>query len=327
MVFTVNEWGIDDNGILADFFEKKRIFHINWSVDDPFFEELFIKKKFRQSVFRIDFVSDKDYLPQMKNTGYNVFFLPLGTDPTVFMPADTGYERDVLFAGNSYTLQIEDFLKGYEEYFLEIVPCFADIINKYNHDNMFNVESGIEIELKKQELPVGGSIDKIKFIAKQFIGFMYRKQIVESLVKNLKSFTIVGDNGWKMIDKNINIGKSGYYDGLCKFYTQSKINVDINRMVIRNGFTQRVFDTCACNCFCITSYKPIVGEYFDLDSDKKELVAFRCKEELHDLIKYYLKHDTQRNAVIERGHKKVIENHTYNHRMNDIFRVFTDYLK
>ncbi|HMA65432.1 MAG TPA: glycosyltransferase, partial [Chitinispirillaceae bacterium] len=102
--------------------------------------------------------------------------------------------------------------------------------------------------------------------------------------------------------------------------------VDINRMVIRNGFTQRTFDTLASKCFCITSAKDIVSEYFVTSGDKKEIVMFHNSNELYELIRYYLKHDQERKAIVERGYQKVISMHTYDHRVAEIFSRVSQFL-
>ena len=49
LLFTINEWGLDSDGVIREFLEKNRIVHINWCVDDPFFEEIIHRKKFGKS--------------------------------------------------------------------------------------------------------------------------------------------------------------------------------------------------------------------------------------------------------------------------------------
>ena len=88
-------------------------------MDDPFFEELIQKRKFRPSPMRVDFVSDKGYLPTLASKKYNSFFLPLATDPSIFYPScESAKEFDIVFVGNSYREQINKYLKHVEVFLM-----------------------------------------------------------------------------------------------------------------------------------------------------------------------------------------------------------------
>jgi len=326
ILFSVNEWGIDTKGILKTFLEKHAIIHINWFVDDPFYEELILTKKFVQSEFRIDFVSDKDYLQQMIESGYHAYFLPLGTDPSVFYPSESTIEHESVFVGNSYVQQMDELLIGADDLIMPMTDFLASLIKMFNKNNKIDIESEITAYLKKTTLPSGISFGKAVFLAKHFVGYLYRKKIVSGLVNTFTGFTVVGDVGWKIAVDPKRVIKVGYYSGLRQLYNASVINVDINRMVIRNGFTQRTFDTLASKCFCITSAKDIVSEYFVTSGDKKEIVMFHNSNELYELIRYYVKHDQERKAIVERGYEKVISMHTYDHRVAEIFSKVSQFL-
>lgn len=326
ILFTINEWGIDTDGIINQFLEQKQIMHINWSVDDPFYEEIVLKKKFKPNKLRIDFVSDKDYLTKMLLKGYNAFFLPLGTDPSVFHFQDVPKTKNIVFVGNSYMRQMDELLVDADDLIVPITEFLVSIIRSYNSDNNIDVEDAIVKHLEHCLIPEKMTFERAVFIAKHFVGYLYRKQIVCGLVRDFSDFSIIGDVGWKIITDPQRVSKVGYYDGLRELYNSSKINVDINRMVIRNGFTQRAFDTLACRCFCITSAKPVVSEYFDTEGPNRELVTFRNAEELHDLIRYYLVHETEREAISARGYQKVHSEHTYDKRIAEMFKTIQFFL-
>lgn len=321
ILFTTNEWGIDTEGVIHEFLEQNKIIHINWFVDDPFYEEIILKKKYKPSQFRIDFVSDMDYLPIMRAKGYNAFFLPLGTDPSIFYPAESKNQPQVVFVGNSYITQMDELLIDTDELILPLTDFLASLIKKYNKDNTTDIEKAIRAYLSDKKIPGKLSFEKAVFIAKHFIGYLYRKQIVTDLVKKCDYFTVVGDKGWKQLTDPNRVIKVGYYSGLRELYNGCSINIDINRMVIKNGFTQRTFDSLACKCFCITSSKPVVHDFFETTGEKKELITFRNADELHELIDYYLLHETERTAIAERGYQKVLSAHTYDHRVHEIFRA------
>jgi spore maturation protein CgeB len=326
ILFSVNEWGIDTRGILKVFLEKHAIIHINWYVDDPFYEELILTKKFIASELRIDFVSDKDYLPRMIASGYHAYFLPLGTDLSVFFPCESTIEHECVFVGNSYVQQMDELLIGADDLIIPMTDFLASLIQKFNKNNKIDIEREIAVYLQKVTLPSEMSLSKAIFLAKHFVGYLYRKKVVTGLVNTFTGFTVVGDVGWTLAVDPKRVIKVGYYSGLRQLYNTSVINVDVNRLVIRNGFTQRTFDTLASKCFCITSAKDIVSEYFVTTGDKKEIVMFHNSNELYELIRYYLKHDKERKAIVERGYQKVVSMHTYDHRVAEIFSKVSEFI-
>jgi spore maturation protein CgeB len=172
-------------------------------------------------------------------------------------------------------------------------------------------------------LPPNLSFEKALFIAKHTAGYLGRKQIILSLVKRYPRFKVFGESGWLKELPPERLGTAKYYDSLCNVYRTAKIAVDINRMVIRNGFTQRVFDVPASGGFVITSAKPVVTEFFTTEGPDKEMVVFRSSQELTRLIDYYLSHEDERLAIAERGMKKVLSAHTYDHRVAEMFKVLS----
>ena len=93
------------------------------------------------------------------------------------------------------------------------------------------------------------------------------------------------------------VRKAAYYKNLADIYRRSKIVIDVNRVVIRNGFTQRTFDGLACSSFVITSAKPVVYEFFNTTGPLQEIAVFRNQNELYELIDYYIEHDEEMSAI------------------------------
>jgi spore maturation protein CgeB len=330
VLVTVNEWGIDIHGVLHGFLEKNRIIHCNWSVDDPFFEEIILTKKFKPSALRVDFVSDKGYVQPMKERGYNAYFLPLAADPKWFHPDPERrehYTHDVIFVGNSYLRQMDDLLKIAPGFVDTIAPFLGSVVDAYHKDVEYPVEEHIEKKMRGTRLPDGLSFDKALFIAKHAAGYFGRKRTVLALAKRYPGFKVFGESGWLRELPQERLGTTKYYGSLCETYRSAKITVDINRMVIRNGFTQRAFDVPASGGFVITSSKPVVRDFFTTGGPTTELVVFKSQADLFTLIDYYLAHDEERTCIAQRGMQKVLDFHTYDHRIAEMFRVLADRLK
>jgi len=324
MVITINEWGIDDSGIIWEYCDSHKIAHINWTVDDPFFEEIVHRKKYRPSKYRIDFVSDKGYLEPMRTQGYSVHFLPLATDLSLFHPPpDLSHPRDldVVFVGNSYLKQIDSFLRMAPGFIDTLVPFLGEVVSSYLADVDFDVEGTIEEKLRKKKIPADLTYEKACFIAKHAAGYFGRKRMITSLAERFRGFMVYGDAGWKQDIPEHRLGTAKYYDSLCEVYQRARITIDINRMVIRNGFTQRVFDAPACGSLVITGKKQVVDESFTVDGEMRDVVVFDSLDTLHDAVNYYLLHDNERAAVAQRGMNTVFRRHTYDHRINEMFTM------
>lgn len=323
ILFTINEWGLDCDGLIADFLGREKILHINWCVDDPFFEEIIHTRKFRKSDFRVDFVSDRDYLEKMKMRGYNAHYLPLGTDPSIFYPVQTSLSIDSSFVGSSYLAQVDEFASMAESFLAEMVPFLATLLSEYRRNNDIDIDKMLTEKVSEMNLPDGLHPDKAVFISKHLAGYLYRKETVLSLVRKFPGFRIYGDNGWLREMPPERLGKVVYGDGLREIYNSTKVNIDINRVVIRNGFTQRVFDALACGAFLITSAKPVVADHFETDGSQREIVTFKNADELADLVRYYLTHENERMEIARRGYRKVLTSHTYDHRIAEIFNTLS----
>jgi spore maturation protein CgeB len=326
LLFTVNEWGMDTEGIVHDHLVSNSIPHVNWCVDDPFYETIMLKNKFRPSSVRIDFVSDRDYLMAMHDAGYNARFLPLASDLSLYKPLETERTIECSFVGNSYLRQIDAFSRGNEVLLDTITPFLAGCLQHYHCDASFDIGREITDYCSTLGLPGSMNIERASFIAKHVTGYLFRKRIVGTLIEKVNGFTLFGDDGWSTLFPGREVGNVRYGEGLCSVYNSTKVNIDINRVVIRSGFTQRIFDTLASGAFVITSAKPVVNEFFKTEGADKEVVTFKSGEELVELIRYYTVHDTEREAIARRGREKVTARHTYDHRIAELFRAVAEEL-
>jgi len=329
ILLTVNEWGLDSDGILHQFMSEKNMLHVNWFVDDPVFDEMMLKKKFRPSPMRIDFVSDRGYIPWMIKNNYNPFFLPLGTDPSIFQFSGSGESKEyqIVFVGNSYREQINRYLEKVEDFFDGLIPLLKGVVRSYQENVEYDVESDIRLKIKNISLPPDLHEEKAVFIAKQVASYLQRKDLIVSLVKRYPAFTVFGDDGWLVDIPPERLKKAGYYDRLADVYRKSEIVVDVNRVVIRDGFTQRIFDALACGSFVVTSSKPAVHEFFNTSGPLQEVVTFRNQCALTQQIDYYLEHKDEMTAIASRGQKKVLSLHTYDHRIRQMLSISSAYLK
>ncbi|MBD3420887.1 MAG: glycosyltransferase [Chitinivibrionales bacterium] len=323
VLFTINNWGLDREDVIGAFLERHNIVHVNWDVDDPFFLAVISNITFAPHARRFDFVSDRGYVEPLRSRGYTVRFLPLATDPDLFKPDDSLRPvRRCCFVGNSYRADIDKYIADSDSFLKKHLAFINSLLHAYARDMQYPLEAAIEEYLAGIQAPRSIPAARLAFNMKHFIGYLFRKNLVVSLAGRYEDFMVFGDRHWAQDLPQKKVSPAvGYYTNLAQTYQQTQVNIDINRIVIRDGFTQRVFDCLASGAFIITSPKKVVDEFFVTGGPQQELVVFRDGEDLQCLIDYYLDHEEQRQAIAARGRRKVLGRHTYDHRIREIFRV------
>src|SRR5262249_20585498 len=77
----------------------------------------------------------------------------------------------------------------------------------------------------------------------------------------------------------------------------------------------RLFEATGVGALMITDWKENLHEIFE---PGKEVVAYRTPEECVELAQYYLDHEDERRAIATAGQKRVLREHTYRHRMQQL---------
>lgn len=80
----------------------------------------------------------------------------------------------------------------------------------------------------------------------------------------------------------------------------------------------RVYEALACGSFLVVDRQRDVQRLFNPGED---LAVFNSVDELREIITYYLDHPDEAHTIAKRGRKKVLENHTYGHRIREILRT------
>jgi hypothetical protein len=85
----------------------------------------------------------------------------------------------------------------------------------------------------------------------------------------------------------------------------------------------RLFEATGVGTFLVTDWKENLSDLFE---PGKELVAYRSPGECADLIRYYLAHDDERDAIAQAGQKRTCRDHTYANRMKEFADVVRRYV-
>jgi spore maturation protein CgeB len=81
------------------------------------------------------------------------------------------------------------------------------------------------------------------------------------------------------------------------------------------GTQSRTFDIAACRGFQLSEYKEDIEDLFRIG---EEIICYRTIDELKKLLQYYLLHLDERKEISLAGHKRVLKDHTYDNRVQQI---------
>jgi spore maturation protein CgeB len=116
-------------------------------------------------------------------------------------------------------------------------------------------------------------------------------------------------------------------DTWTKIYSASKMVLcmhyrDRSDKIPCHQASPRVYEALACGAFLLVDAQRDVHASF---KDREDLVIFRDRGELRDLLKYYLERPEERLEIAEKGRRTAIEKHTYRHRIGYMLQVVTQH--
>lgn len=109
------------------------------------------------------------------------------------------------------------------------------------------------------------------------------------------------------------------FDAGAKLYKAAKISIGDSQWPNAKGFvSNRLFQSLAAGAFLLHQYFEGMEELLGL-RDGEHLVVWTSLDDLRDKIDFYLKNDRERNRIASNGQKFVIENHSFDHRVKELF--------
>lgn len=84
------------------------------------------------------------------------------------------------------------------------------------------------------------------------------------------------------------------------------------------GLNTRAFEVAGCGGFQLISESDVLARHFE---PGKEVETFGNLDELQEKVRYYLAHDTERRAIADAGRQRAHAEHTYRHRLKEMFDI------
>lgn len=310
-----------------------KIPYISWTVDCPSFmlysETISLPTN---RIFLLDRMQTEKFLPLNPD---NIFHMPMGCDiPTwdsikVTPQEHKMYDCDISFVGSLYSEKckynfiekdLPDYIRGYVDGLINAQ------LNVYGYNFIEDsLTDEFAIEFKKyadwQKLGEDYTEDIKGIIADTYIGYKCTEQ------ERIRTLTAISENFdmdlWtlsdtSMIPKIHNRGGADSNTMMPQIIKCSKINLNMTNRPIKTGLPLRIFDLMGAGGFVISNYQAEIPEHFIPDED---IVLYDNIPDLLDKIDYYLKHDDERCQIAKNGHAKVTKFHSYDVRLQEMFRI------
>lgn len=128
------------------------------------------------------------------------------------------------------------------------------------------------------------------------------------------------------------------HEQMVEVFASSRINLNLSNSSVPAGLKARLrrslrlrpmpprppqikgrnFEVPGCGGFLLTERVPHLERYFELG---REVAVFEGADDLVDNVRYWLEHADERRQIAEAGYRRVISEHTYDHRFAAIFEV------
>lgn len=270
---------------------------------------------------------DRGQVEKYKKQGYGtVFHLPLAADETVWEFQDYLQPSgcDVAFVGQLYKSDYNYLMAPLPQYYRGMMDGMlaaqGQVYGAYLLDEMITkplMEKLNEFYQKASQNAKRVMKAELEYACACEVTGRERFTALSLLAGRYNVHLYSGDRN-NQIEGIKSNGYVDYYTQMPSVFKNAKINLNISLKTIRTGIPLRVFDVLSCGGFLITNYQEELTEYFEPGVD---LVVY---EDVRDLVlktDYYLKHEEERRAIAQNGHRKVRELCTFEGRMRQMLEL------
>lgn len=263
------------------------------------------------------------YLPMAANTDR----LSAMTDFASFQKTPWSNQHEVAFIGSLYTekhqfyqrlTKIKDYTRGYLEGLMEAQKK----VYGYNFIQESLAGRPDIIKDMQESLPMQPGNDSIESIEYLFAQYVINRQI--TALERQELLTDVSERfGLDLYtpDRSVklpgctNHGPVDYYDFAPYVFKSAKINLNISLRSIISGMPLRAFDIMGAGGFLLTNFQ---SDFLDFFVPGEGFVYYDSRADLMEKTAYYLAHEKERAQIAENGYRKIVQNHTYKNRVEEM---------
>ncbi|MDD6572486.1 MAG: DUF3880 domain-containing protein [Thermoflexaceae bacterium] len=281
------------------------------------------------------FLFDKATYLNFHNAGIkNVYYLPLAANvkrlQAMVCPEDIRpkIEADVSFVGSLYNEdhnfydrldKISDFTRGYLD---SIMAAQQKVYGSFFLEELLTPPILEDIQNCIPYQPMSDGTESTAYVYANY--FLCRKITSNerlSLLKlasdtfPVKLYTHQPSN---RLPHAQFMGPVDYYSTMPLVFQYSHINLNITLKSIQTGIPLRCMDILGSGGFLLTNFQSDLLDFFVPDED---FVFYENETDFINKIRYYLTHEKERQQIIANCTEKMLENHTFVHRIHTILNI------
>lgn len=309
--------------------EKMNIKYISWIYDCP---HLPLYAASVRNPNNYIFAFDRVQCQWLKKRGaVHVYHLPLAVDCGrlvkqcgIDWDKKRSYDYDISFVGSLYEnnqfrkiRDLPEFLRGY---FAGIIAAQeavwgCDIIGEVLTEDVVReclkyMQFTIEDELEYSPKILLQQMIQVEVTARE------RKKYMERLGSAFDLALFGASKGVVKAKQLKEYGYISYMEKVPAVFWKSKINLNITARCIPSGIPIRALDVMGAGGFLMSNFQPELAEFF---VPGEEFVYFEDIGDMQEKVRYYLKHEEERERIARRGWEKV-QGHNYTGKVQEMFR-------
>jgi len=334
-LLTVNHFGLDSEGRLAELLERLNLPMASWFVDNPHLILSRYSGLARPSL--AIFTWDADNVASLKAEGYaNVHYLPLATDATRFRPGlapepasgqANAWRAEASFVGDSMRRAVADSIAACDGP-AALLADYAQLAAEFGLARQRSVQEFLEDRHPAHAAALRALDPAQRLACESLLTWEATRQYRSRCVGALAGFdaVVAGDPaGWSEL-----FGAKGpvrllprldYYRDLPAFYPLSAVNLNCTSRQMKGAVNQRVFDVPACGAFLLTDDRAQLAQLFE---PGREVLVYGQPEDIPGLVEQCLRDAPARQRIIDLARRRILAEHTYEHRLTRLLGVMRD---
>lgn len=328
-IFTFNYYPI-----ISKVCNQEDIPYVAWVYDSPY-----ITLYSYTTIFPCNhiFIFDKEFAYEfIKNGIKTVHYLPLAAntirldqmqDYQAFMNSPDANAAQISFVGSLYTEEAKsgffrrfDQLSSYSKGYLDGVIAAQKNVFGCNFVQE-TLTPAIVADMQKvcPSMPNPDGVETNEYAYAQYyvnrkITSIERSEIIRLIAKKYPIDIYTHEQ--TLHEPNVILHKTvDPYHTAPYIYKCSKINLNISLRSIKSGIPLRAFDIMGAGGFLLSNYQT---DFFDYFIPGDDFAFYESQADLLDKISYYLKNDDERAQMAASAHDKIVNAHTFVHRIKEI---------
>lgn len=264
-----------------------------------------------------------------------VFFWPHAVEKDLTFDESIVRPYDVVFIGSCY--DHEELRRRWQQ---ELPPVLSQVIDDavdiVLSDNKTSLIPAITLALSNKKIKVTqGDFEVLVYYVDNYMRGKDRYELIRSIKE--AHVHVFGDTCWRREQpvygwernlegmSNVSVHPAVSFEASLQILKQSKICLN-SMPFFKNGTHERIFTGLACGSLPITTDNIWVSENFE---DKKELILYQSKhwDKVNDKVNDLLADENKRREIVNRGRLKVMREHTWDVRVDQMLKELPLVLK